>query len=89
MENEKIHQLLKELHIELENAENIDEDSQQLLKNISRDVQKLITKEKTDLKKKNDIFESLQAAVEKFEGAHPSLTSTINKIADALSNMGI
>lgn len=89
METEKMHQLLKELHVELENAENIDEDSQQLLKNISRDIQKLITNKKPDLKKKNDIFESLEEAVEQFEGTHPSLTAAINKIAEALSNMGI
>jgi hypothetical protein len=94
---EKIEELLRQLHNELAEANNVDAELSERLRGTAAEIQAAIQRQQplpTTLDKTTDaeeagVINQLRDAAERFEDSHPTLTNTVGRIADALSQLGI
>ena len=82
-----LRQILDELHAALERAPEIGEQSRSALRRASEEIREAL--ERPEEARPGSLAEQLTAAVERFEVAHPQLTSLVGRVADALSDLGI
>ncbi len=87
MTDNKLTQLLEQLHNELSNAEAVDEKGRDLLRALSADIHDLLERSEDD--SSDSLLERLQESIDHFEATHPTLTSTLSHLLTALSNAGI
>jgi tRNA C32,U32 (ribose-2'-O)-methylase TrmJ len=88
MEPQELRQLLEQLHHELEQADNIDERGQELLRDLSGDIRDLLARAEPET---NDtsLLTRLGDSISYLEVTHPQLTNTLARILETLSNAGI
>ncbi len=70
--------LLRQLHRELERAPSLDAESQQLLRVVAADLEKLTSP-----------VSSPRALAARFEAEHPAVAATLRQIADTIAKAGI
>ena len=85
---------LAQLHEELEQTASVDEASRRLLVEGLHDIQQILDRgesEGDEAKAEGEpgLVERLRAATRDFEESHPTLTTAVGRVADALSNLGI
>ena len=85
MSNEKLQQLLKELHRELGATQALDQQSRALIEKVLQDVDQI--GEHPDPPDGLEI--RLREVVLRFESEHPRLAATLGQVADTLGNLGI
>ena len=78
---------LEQLHAELAKTESVDERSREALESLLRDIQTLL--EHSGARPHPSLRERLSQATRDFEESHPTLSATLGRVADALSNLGI
>ena len=78
---------LSKVHKELENAENLNEHTIELLQKIQDDIESLLGDREVDAEE--SIRDRVDKAVVQMDESHPELTSGLRKIMQVLSNMGI
>lgn len=83
---DKLETTLEELHQQLVNAGDLDEQERSQLREAAEEIQR--TLDDTEVSSYN-LAERLQKATAHFEHTHPQLTNTIGRIADLLSQLGI
>lgn len=93
MSNPEVHDLMRQLHHELKQAETLSERDRQLFNHLAAQVQELIEKpenppELLSTKIETAIAE-MEAAIAEMETTHPSLTLLMGRLVSGLSNMGI
>ena len=81
----KLESLLVELETELENTEDLDENTREHLFKIQSEIRKLMEWKK----EQTSVLEDVQNNFSDFESRYPKLTRTIEKITETLSQMGI
>jgi hypothetical protein len=81
--------MLEQLHTELQRADTIDDRSRELLRSVLGDIQDLLERKQKRGTEPESIIEQLRVAVRAFETTHPTLTSAIGRVADALAGIGI
>jgi hypothetical protein len=86
MSNQKLRELLEQLHKELERTDSIDENGRELLRNISADIQKFLDPSQEN---PESLLDRLQSAVDQFEVEHPAITAALSQMLNTLSNAGI
>ncbi len=87
---EKLKDSLENLHKVLSKAEQVDNDSKELLRSLMFDIQKLLDKKVEDAEnKKHNIIDDLKESAVKFEATHPELSGAINIVITGLSNLGV
>ena len=86
MTNQKLPELLEQLHNELARTESVDEKGLELLRNLDADIQKFIEPSGDS---NDSLLEQLQSAIDHFEVDHPAITAALSQILNALSNAGI
>ena len=88
MNNSELVELLEKLHKEIEGTQSVDEQGQELLRELSADIQELLgsTEEK---KAASSILERMETSIDHFEVTHPELTSALSSLFNILSNAGI
>ena len=85
MTNEKLQELLKELHRELSATTALDPQSRTLVEQVLQDVDRI-----EDLQEPSASVEGrLREVVLRFESEHPRLATTVGQVADALGKLGI
>lgn len=92
MEKEKLHDMLSELHSELESIKTVDEGSRALLVNLKDDIEGLLDRSSPPSgveRPSGTVRDRISAAVEQFEASHPRVTSLLSQISYVLSQMGI
>ena len=89
MEKEQFTEMLKKLHNELENTESVDDGGRELLGVVMDDINKLIDQPDEEELQGSRLVERLKEAVFHFEESHPSLASSMRRLVDALSSIGI
>lgn len=89
MPEQHLRQMLEQLHTELQSADTIDERSRELLRSVLGDIEDLLERKQERGTPPESIVERLREAVGTFEKTHPTLTSAIGAVADALARMGI
>lgn len=87
MNNQVLHEKLEQLRTALAGAANLDDKTYAQLWGLVADIERAV---ETDAERTDDPL-SVQAEdlVLKFEAAHPQITSALNQVAVALSNLGI
>jgi len=88
MTDNKLTQILEQLHNELANTEAVDEKGRELLGALNVDIQYLL-KRSEDESSDDSLLERLQDTMDHFEATHPALTSTLSNIMNILNNAGI
>ena len=89
MGEQRLRQMLEQLHAELQRADTIDDRSRELLHGVLGDIEDMLQREQEQSPQPESIIERLREAVRTFEKTHPTLTEAIGKVADALSSIGI
>jgi hypothetical protein len=89
MREKHLRQMLEQLHIELQRADTIDDRSRELLRSVLGDIEDLLERKQKRGTEPESIIEQLREAVRAFETTHPTLTSAIGRVADALAGIGI
>lgn len=86
MTNRKIHELLQQLHDELERAASVDEKEREMLRRLSADIRQFLD---PDRENPATLLERLQDAIDHFEVEHPAITAALSQMLNTLSNAGI
>lgn len=86
MPNQKLRELLEQLHDELARTESMDEKGREMLSRLNADIQQFLdpTRENPET-----LLERLQSAIDHFELAHPAITAALSQMLNTLSNAGI
>lgn len=88
MNTESLHDKLEQLRTELAGASKLDDKTHAQLRALVTDIERAIESEKEELEGE-PLSEQVEDMVLKFEADHPQLTSALNQVAIALSNLGI
>ena len=90
MPEKRLRATLEELHRELEQAEAVDEEARTLLDDALRDIRAVLDRPGGEPPREADsLVERLSVWTERFEESHPALTAAVNRVASALSHLGI
>lgn len=86
-----LHELLEQLHKELERTETVDEQGNEMLHHLDADIRKLLKRSGTEAEIDADesVLERLQDTIDYFEASHPRLTTVLSEMMTILSNAGI
>jgi hypothetical protein len=86
MTDQKLRDLLDQLHNELEHIESVDDKGREMLSHLNEDIQKFL-----DPSEEDDVSlpSRVQDAIDHFNVDHPALTAALSQILNALSNAGI
>ena len=88
MDNNKFRELLNQLQNEIKNTQTVDEQGNQLLRDLDGDIHALL--ERSEENSVQDTFvERLEGVFYHFEVTHPTLTAAISTVLDSLSGAGI
>lgn len=88
MERQHLHERLEELHVALRDAEAVDPESRELLRQLLDDIRGVLEREPGEPQEES-LTAKLRDAVDAFEGEHPTLTAAAGRVIDALAKMGI
>ena len=87
---EGLRKSLENLHNELKKAESLDEESREMLRILTSEIQEILDRsELTKSKKHQRILANLQQSAQKFELTHPELAGAINIVINGLTSLGI
>jgi hypothetical protein len=92
MPERELRRKLEELHAALHGAAPVDPESQELLREIQRDVQELLERSEGGAggaAHGEGLAQRLRDAVARFEETHPTLTEAAGRVIDQLAKMGI
>jgi hypothetical protein len=87
-EQQRLRQMLEQLHAELQRSHGLDDRSRERLASALSDIEDLLKRAETG-KPPESIMERLREAIGVFKQTHPALTAAIGRVADTLANMGI
>ena len=87
MTNNKIQELLEQLHDEIHKAGAQDDKGRVLLEHLTADINTLLAGE--EKKPEESLVQRLQDGIDHFEIEHPSLTMALSEMMKILSNAGI
>lgn len=90
MDNSDLLDTLEKLHQELEQTENLDDESRQQLQHLMGDMRTVLEREEPASTEEDDSFiEQLGDAIQEYEVSHPSITAALQHALDILSGAGI
>jgi hypothetical protein len=84
--NQRLQQLLRELHTELGNSDSIDAESRRQLQDLAEDIETAVAASGAP---EGEDGNQLQQAVLEFETEHPRIAGILGQIADTLAKLGI
>lgn len=87
MNNQNLDDLLAKLHKEIEGTQSVDEKGQELLRDLSADIQELLAR--AEKKAAPSMLVRMETSIDYFEVTHPELTSALSSLFTILSNAGI
>ena len=88
MDQQQLREKLAELHDELERTDSVDENTRQVLADLSKDIQDLLDQPHEDIDRRS-LNARLRTDLAKFESAHPKLTVAMERAIDTLVQMGV
>jgi hypothetical protein len=90
MDNSDLLDTLEKLHQELEQTEDLDDESRQQLQHLMGDMRTVLEREEPASTEEDDSFiEQLGDVIQEYEVSHPSLTAALQHALDILSGAGI
>jgi predicted transcriptional regulator len=88
MPRKRLAESLESLHKELEETGPVDAEGREQLGQLMDDIRDLLERS-GDADEHASLAERLAQAARRFEKEHPALTGAVNRVATALSNLGI
>lgn len=88
MADKKLHQLLTQVHEQLQQQESLDSESQMLLQQVLEDVKNASTPG-GDSDLSVDLSDRIEQQALEFEQAHPTLAGVLRQIIDTLGRIGV
>ena len=85
---DKLKGLLSDLHVELNDAGQLDAEARQKLEALAREIQDAVDPD-SDKPLLEEAREQIQAAAVDFESEHPRLAGVLKNITDTLGKLGI
>jgi hypothetical protein len=90
MDDQELHELLDQLHAEIEHSKTVDEEERQLLQHLEEDIRLLLARsERGENPSEPSMVKRLEEAIDQYEVTHPDLTMSLSKLLAILSNAGI
>jgi hypothetical protein len=90
MENKRLVETLKQLHVDLSQTQRVDAEELELMRALTRDIERVISKGPDATEVDTEPASSkLRDLLLKYEAEHPELSAAIGKVADGLAAMGI
>lgn len=90
MDEPALRKLLEQLHTEIEHTQSVDEKGRELLRDLGSDIRELLARSEADqAQAQQSLLGRLEESISYLEVSHPTLTNTISKILESLSNAGI
>ena len=90
METTELRKLLEQIHAELQQVQRLDAGEQQLLRELSDDINGLLTQPaQAGLRPADGTLARIEQFIGQAEVEHPVLTSTLGQLMAVLSNAGI
>jgi len=90
MDEQELRKLLEQVHNEIENTKSVDDKGRELLHDIGADIRELLARSGEEtLDAQPTMLKSLEDSISYLEITHPTLTNTLSKILESLSNAGI
>ena len=90
MEKPALRETLQQLHDELEETPQIDDNIRELLHSVMQDIRHVIeTQESQPTPHPQSLIDRLEEVTTQFELSHPRLTAAVGRLIDSLSSMGI
>lgn len=87
MKKQKIRELLEQIHSEIEQAESVDENEREILRDLDADIHKFL--ERSDAQADESMLERIQGTIDHLEIKYPTLTLALSEMMNILSNAGI
>ncbi len=88
MADEKLHQLLTQVHEQLQQQDGLDNESQVLLQKVLDDVKTASGMDGSEVLPQ-DLSERIEQQAVQFEQAHPTLAEVLRQIMDTLGRIGV
>lgn len=90
MDEKSLRELLEQLHAEIEHTESVDEKGRKLLRDLGSDIRELLARSEEDqAQAQQSLLGRLDESISYLEATHPTLTNTLSKLLESLSNAGI
>ena len=90
MEDPELRDTLEKLHQELEQTDNLDEESRQHLQHLMADIRLTLDREGVSTPEHyQSLGDQLADGIQRYEISHPSLTVAMQHALDILSGIGI
>jgi len=90
MDNQELGKLLEQLHSEIEHTESIDEKGRERLRDLATDIGELLARSDDEqAQAQTSVLERLEDSISYLEVTHPTLTQTLTRVLETLSNAGI
>lgn len=88
MADEKLHQLLVQVHEQLQQKDSLDVESQVLLQQVLSDIKAASGSDNLD-EIQQDLSDRIEQQAVQFEQAHPTLAEILRQIMDTLGRIGV
>ena len=90
MEEQDLRKLLEQLHAEIEHIHSVDDKGRELLRDLGNDINDLLDRSQEEpVEVEQSLLGRLEESISYLEVTHPTLTNTLSKILESLSNAGI
>ena len=90
MDNQELRKLLEQLDSEIEQTESVDEKGRELLRDLASDIGELLARSEGGKdQSQTSMLERLEDSISYLEVTHPTLTQTLRRVLETLSNAGI
>ena len=90
MDNQELGKLLEQLHSEIEHTESIDGKGRERLRDLVADIENLLARSSDEqTQAQTSVLERLEDSISYLEVTHPTLTQTLTRVLETLSNAGI
>jgi hypothetical protein len=90
MDEQELRKLLEQLHSEIEHTETVDAKGSDLLRDISIDIRALLERSANEQAQlQPSTLQTLADTISHLEVTHPTITNTLSKLLETLSNAGI
>jgi hypothetical protein len=90
MDDPELHEALEKLHQELEQADDLDDESRQGLQHLMGDIRTALDRQPpTAEREEESLFDQVNESIQMYEVTHPALTAALQHALDILSGAGI
>ena len=90
MDDNGLRNLLEQLHTEIEHTQQVDDKGREMLQDLSGDIRELLARsDGGQAPVQPTLLGRLEESIGYLEVTHPTLTDTLTKLLEALSNAGI